>query len=51
MSLNIFDDIGHLRYWVDQHNGGIKALWNEVNKLNSQVCEDDKWLPQITDQT
>ena len=46
MSLNIFDDIGHLRYWVDQHNGGIKALWNEVNKLNSQVCEDDKWLKE-----
>ena len=46
MSLNIFNDIGHLRYWVDQHNGGIKALWNEVSKLNGQVCEDGKWLKE-----
>lgn len=46
MNLNIFDHIGHLRYWVDQHNGGIKALWNEVSKLNSQVCEPNKWLKE-----
>lgn len=46
MNLNIFDHIGHLRYWVDQHNGGINALWNEVHNLNDQVCEDGKWLKE-----
>lgn len=46
MNLNIFDHIGHLRYWVDQHKGGINELWNEVHKLNGQVCEDGKWLKE-----
>lgn len=28
----------------DPYNVG--GLWNEVNKLNDQVCEDGKWLKE-----
>ena len=41
MNLNIFDHIGHLRYWVDQHKGGINELWNEVHKLKEHIFNSE----------
>ena len=39
MGLNIFDDIGHLRYWVDHHKGGINTLWNKVEEHSGSLSE------------
>lgn len=41
MNLNIFDHIGHLRYWVDQHKGGINTLWNKVDEFHEKFHNGD----------